>query len=286
MSAFARLVPNSSPIPPINYYALDLEKSELERALTELNASQVGAELKGRVATVGLCGTYEDGLKFIEDGGLEARTQLERIGTSSIPRYSMEHGRVGSFSSATSSHCDTTEEMDAATPRPSSEPRSPLHILFIGSSLGNFPRGEDATFLESLPLRPGSGDTLLLGMDHGNDARQIEAAYNDSKGITRKFVMNGLASAGRILGDKYLFDEDKWQYIGKYNKELRKCTAKLCVVKDADRYPQAATRRTTSRLATKRSSIPRRRCTSPSSRTNLFTSPFQIRYGVHLRPTV
>ena len=104
----------------------------------------------------------------------------------------------------------------------------PLHVLFIGSSLGNFMRGEDAAFLKSLPLRPsGSGDTLLLGMDHGTDARRIEAAYDDPRGISRKFVMNGLTSAGRALGDERLFDESRWEYVGTYNGELRGCAGAI-----------------------------------------------------------
>ena len=93
MSALARLVPNSSPTPPISYHALDLEQRELERTLMKLNASDVGAQLKGKVATAGLCGTYDDGLQFIEEGGLQDRTALERIDSAFSAQYSVE--RVG-----------------------------------------------------------------------------------------------------------------------------------------------------------------------------------------------
>ncbi|EJF63190.1 hypothetical protein DICSQDRAFT_55495 [Dichomitus squalens LYAD-421 SS1] len=221
LGALARLVPNPAPTPPISYHALDLEKRELERTLMELNSSHVGVELKGKVATAGLCGTYDDGLKFIVEGGLQDRNALERIDTAFGSQYPVERvGRDASPSSAASSRgrTDRTE----ATPPSTPGAQQPLHILFLGSSLGNFARGEDAAFLKSLPLRPGSGDTLLLGMDHGNDARRIEAAYNDSKGVTRKFIMNGLVSAGRALGDESLFAQDKWEYVGKYNEESRR----------------------------------------------------------------
>lgn len=73
-------------------------------------------------------------------------------------------------------------------------PQTPLHILFLGSSLGNFMRGDDAKFLQGLPLRPGFGDTLLLGLDHDNDPAEIVRAYNDSLGITRQFVIQGRIS--------------------------------------------------------------------------------------------
>jgi uncharacterized SAM-dependent methyltransferase len=93
--------------------------------------------------------------------------------------------------------------------------------MFLGSSLGNFSRAEGTAFLRSLPLRRGCGDTLLLGLDHDNQATKIEMAYSDLKGCTRRFIMNGLKAAGSALGDETMFNEDKWEYVGKYNKEER-----------------------------------------------------------------
>ncbi|TBU23116.1 histidine-specific methyltransferase, partial [Dichomitus squalens] len=94
--------------------------------------------------------------------------------------------------------------------------------LFLGSSLGNFTREDAAGFLRSLPLRSSSHDTLLLGMDHGNDAQKIRMAYNDTNGVSRRFVMNGLRCAGRVLGEERLFDQEKWEYVGTYNEQLRR----------------------------------------------------------------
>ena len=187
----------------------------------ELSNSNVGAEMRGKVSASGLCGTYDDGLKFIAEGGLEGRNVLSKLDTKVAEKYAVERvGRDPSPSSDSSrSHSDATE----ATPPSTPGSHQPLHILFLGSSLGNFTRGEDAEFLKSLPLRPGSGDTLLLGLDHDNDANKIELAYNDRKGITRNFIMNGLTCAGRALGDEDLFDESKWEYVGRYNEELRQC---------------------------------------------------------------
>ncbi|KAG8951718.1 hypothetical protein FRC04_005739 [Tulasnella sp. 424] len=104
---------------------------------------------------------------------------------------------------------------------------TPLHILFLGSSLGNFPRPDAVDFLKSLPLRPGSGDTLLLGLDHRNDGKTIELAYNDPAGWTTKFELNGLRVAERVLqgrGDEVdrdygeIFKKDGWTYEGKWNE--------------------------------------------------------------------
>ncbi|KAI4527071.1 hypothetical protein K525DRAFT_285956 [Schizophyllum commune Loenen D] len=76
-----------------------------------------------------------------------------------------------------------------------------LHILFFGSSFRNFQRDAWAAFLRILPLRPGSGDTLLLAMDHVNDKGKIDAAHNDSQGY-----------GGAVLGDEDMFDVKQWKY--------------------------------------------------------------------------
>jgi L-histidine Nalpha-methyltransferase / hercynylcysteine S-oxide synthase len=190
---------------PITYYALDLEQRELERALNGIETSELGENLAGRVKTKGMWGTYNDGLKFIEEGGLL-------------------NGRFANIfsTSPTSSGCISIEVSkslfsDSSSPSTLEEIQPPLHILFLGSSLGNFSREGAADFLRSLPLRPGTGDTLLLGLDHDNDKEKIEKAYNDSKGYTANFIFNGLRSAGRVLGNEKMFDEDKWEYVNRYN---------------------------------------------------------------------
>ena len=201
---------------PITYYALDLEQRELERTLSEIKTSELGEKLAGRVETKGMWGTYNDGLKFIKEGGLFNGRFTNGFSTS------IEPFRFPLSNSPTSSGCIPIEvsESLSSDSSPSStleETQPPLHILFLGSSLGNFPREETADFLRSLPLRPGSGDTLLLGLDHDNDKEKIEKAYNDSKGYTANFIFNGLRSAGRVLGNEKMFDEDKWEYVNRYN---------------------------------------------------------------------
>ncbi len=200
--------------PTITYYALDLEKRELERTLSELSTSDVGADIEGKVSTKGLCATYDDGLKFIKEGGLR-----QGLPTGDIQGYKIDSYDDTSSpeSSISSTECSRSREVTpASTP---DVDHIPTHILFLGSSIGNFSRGDDASFLRSLPLRPGSGDTLLLGLDHDNGRQKVELAYNDPKGFTRDFIMNGLKGAGRFLGDEHLFDPEKWEYVGTYNEE-------------------------------------------------------------------
>lgn len=226
----ARYAERNSLPQPITYYALDLEKRELERTLGEIDASEIGAHLLGKVATKGMCGTYDDGLRFLENGGL-ADVLPTLSGVSALRGCSPVSS--GSSSSDDGSTSAVLSDMDRS---PGSSPTTPLtpvedavdtmgegkreralHIMFLGSSIGNFPREEAASFLRSLPLRPGAGDTLLLGLDHDNEKHKIEEAYNDPKGYTRDFIMNGLKVAGRALGDDKLFDESKWEYVNRYD---------------------------------------------------------------------
>ena len=194
---------------PVTYYALDLERRELERALAEIETSEIGEMLTGKVETKGMWGTYNDGLKFIKDCGLLNKRFIDGYSRNTSP----------TSSSCTSTEMSQSPDSDSPPPPPIPEGivQLPLHIIFLGSSLGNFSREDAVDFLRSLPLRPGSGDTLLLGLDHDNDKEKIEEAYNDSKGYTARFIFNGLKAAGRALGAENMFVEDKWDYVNHYD---------------------------------------------------------------------
>ncbi|KAF7299791.1 hypothetical protein HMN09_00985100 [Mycena chlorophos] len=220
--ALSRLVEDEHPVAaPITYYALDLEERELHRTLGSIADSEVGQSLSNRVETKGLCATYEQGLKFAQTGGLQARSsRLVRDSDT----WKQLRDRDTSPMSSNSTNTASDSASDAATSPPSTpdETTTPVHLMFLGSSLGNFGRKDGADFLRSLPLRPGSGDTLLIGMDHANEKALIEEAYNDPRGYTAKFIMNGLKGAGRALGDETLFDEENWEYVNSYDITLRR----------------------------------------------------------------
>lgn len=189
-------------------------------------------------------GTYDEGLKFVEDGGLvengddhESYNGTDRGSEFGVAELAETDGNTrdaSPHSSASDAWSDQSRGTRVASNTPPSSLGSeghersshsslrPLHILFLGSSLGNFDRKGSISFLRSLPLRPGSGDTLLLGLDHDNATEKIELAYNDLKGLTKDFIMNGLKVAGRTLGDENLFEGAKWEYVNLYNEEERK----------------------------------------------------------------
>ena len=206
LSALARSVTNDA---LITYYALDLEKRELEQALTNIQKS-AGAALQGKVITKGICGTYDAGLKLITSVNSNHVLVITELTTSQLVE--------GTKSLMSSANTSVSESQDSLPGTPSSPPGPslpPLHIMFLGSSLGNFSRPEAVEFLRGLPLRSGSRDTLLIGLDHDNDLQQIKTAYNN--GPTENFIKNGLRVAGRVLGNENLFDKDNWEYINKYD---------------------------------------------------------------------
>jgi L-histidine Nalpha-methyltransferase / hercynylcysteine S-oxide synthase len=218
-SALSKIVPEQTTPAPISYYALDLERRELERTLDRLAASPTGPEMQGKVDVRGLWGTFEGGLRFAAEGGLQGREAAVAVAAALRSRSLSSDGATTQPSSPSSSKQDSIETAPSTPDAATLE--VPLHIVFLGFSLGNFPRGKDVEFLKALPLRAGKGDTLLIGLDHCTDSTRIVRAYNDRAGITRRFVLNGLKVAGRTLGDEYLFPPEKWEYVGRYNEKER-----------------------------------------------------------------
>ena len=207
--------------PPITYYALDLERRELVRTLEELNASGVGEQIREKFRTRGLCATYDEGIHFIRGGGLRSCDILNGFSMQSTGNHATDQTYTVDLPRLPPGNGAESFKMPPSIPR---SQQQPLHILFLGSSLGNFSRGDGAAFLRSLPLRVGAGDTILLGLDGNNDPTVVERAYNDERGVNRAFVMNSPRHARRILGGEQAFADGKWAYVGWYNQEERGCS--------------------------------------------------------------
>lgn len=84
----------------------------------------------------------------------------------------------------------------------------PVLVLFLGSNIGNFEPADALNFMRAIRrvLRP--GDALLLGADLKKDRRTLEAAYDDSLGVTRSFIVNELERINRELGANF----DLWTF--------------------------------------------------------------------------
>ncbi len=65
-------------------------------------------------------------------------------------------------------------------------------IAFLGSSIGNLNPIQCDRFIDKVTSALNSGDYFLLGIDLQKSPEILEAAYNDSQGVTAKFNLNML----------------------------------------------------------------------------------------------
>jgi L-histidine N-alpha-methyltransferase len=98
------------------------------------------------------------------------------------------------------------------------EPDGPRVVAFLGGTIGNFPPGSRRRFLRGLAklLRPGV-DHLLLGTDLVKDPAILEAAYDDSAGVTAEFNRNVLRVINRELDAD--FDVDAFEHVAFFDRE-------------------------------------------------------------------
>jgi len=97
------------------------------------------------------------------------------------------------------------------------EPAGPRLVPFLGGTIGNFPPGSRRRFLRSLAKVLGSDGHLLLGTDLVKDPRVIEAAYDDSDGVTAQFNLNVLHVLNRELGAN--FDVDGFEHVAFFDRQ-------------------------------------------------------------------
>jgi L-histidine N-alpha-methyltransferase len=89
-------------------------------------------------------------------------------------------------------------------------------FAFLGGTVGNLHPDERARFLAMLRGLMGPSDRLLLGTDLVKDRAVLEAAYDDSQGVTAEFNRNALHVLNRELdGD---FDPDRFEHVAFYDE--------------------------------------------------------------------
>ncbi|MFZ1218162.1 MAG: L-histidine N(alpha)-methyltransferase [Chthoniobacterales bacterium] len=112
---------------------------------------------------------------------------------------------------------DYLQELQLPVPR-----RKPDHVavVFPGSTIGNLEPEVAADFLRRVCRLCGKSGGLIIGVDLQKDPKILEAAYNDSAGVTAEFNLNLMVRANRELGAD--FDLPLWRHQAIYNeKEAR-----------------------------------------------------------------
>jgi L-histidine Nalpha-methyltransferase len=133
------------------------------------------------------------------------------------------HGVIGDFER----HLDRVPKPDGA----------PRLVALLGGTIGNFPPGTRRGLLRRIGGLLGPNDRLLLGTDLVKDPAVIEAAYDDSAGVTAEFNRNVLHVLNRELGAD--FSPESFDHVAFFDRrhdwvEMRLRARRPCTVLIAD----------------------------------------------------
>ena len=98
-------------------------------------------------------------------------------------------------------------------------------VYFPGSTIGNFEYDDALELLRVMYTEAGAGGALLIGVDLQKDAGVIEAAYNDSAGVTAAFNINMLRHLNREFGSD--FDLDAFEHRATYDLDEGRVVVEL-----------------------------------------------------------
>jgi L-histidine Nalpha-methyltransferase len=89
-------------------------------------------------------------------------------------------------------------------------------FAFLGGTIGNLLPAERKLFLRQLREQMGRGDRLVIGTDLVKDRSVLEAAYNDTAGVTAEFNRNVLRVINEGLDAN--FDPDAFEHVAFFDE--------------------------------------------------------------------
>jgi L-histidine N-alpha-methyltransferase len=95
------------------------------------------------------------------------------------------------------------------------QPGQRILVLFLGSTIGNFDRPADVSFLRQVRIILQPNDALLLGTDLEKPVPRLIQAYDDALGVTAAFNLNLLARINRELDADFVVQ--KFQHEARFN---------------------------------------------------------------------
>jgi L-histidine Nalpha-methyltransferase len=98
-------------------------------------------------------------------------------------------------------------------------------IAFLGGTIGNLYSDARHDFLRRIADLLDAGDRLLLGTDLVKEPARLEAAYDDSAGVTAEFNKNVLAVLNRQLGAD--FDLGAFEHVARYDETEERMDIRL-----------------------------------------------------------
>ncbi len=88
-------------------------------------------------------------------------------------------------------------------------------VVILGGTIGNLAPQAARTFISSIHSELTSGDFFLLGVQLETNIKRIEAAYNDSAGVTGEFNKNILHVMQEMVGAT--LNPDSFEHVARYN---------------------------------------------------------------------
>jgi L-histidine N-alpha-methyltransferase len=119
---------------------------------------------------------------------------------------------------------DFTQQMDAIPIE------HPSMICFLGGTIGNMDPEESTAFLRGISQNLKPGDRVMVGFDMVKDRCLMEAAYNDSRGITARFNKNILGVLNHQLEAD--FDDGDFDHLAFFNGAESRIEMHLVANKD------------------------------------------------------
>jgi len=140
-----------------------------------------------------------------------SEVMVERVAERLVARYSglTVHGVVGDFLA----HLGAIPEGGRRL------------VAFLGGTIGNFEPERGRTFLSGVSDQLAAGDHVLLGTDLIKDVATVEAAYNDSRGVTAAFNLNILTVVNRLADAD--FDRSAFRHRAFWNPERHRIEMRL-----------------------------------------------------------
>ena len=90
-------------------------------------------------------------------------------------------------------------------------------VVILGGTVGNMGAEAGPAFLSSIYDEMDQGDYFLLGVQLITDVDRLEAAYNDSAGITAAFNKNMLSVLKSVIGAE--FDPEAFEHVARFNQD-------------------------------------------------------------------
>ncbi len=116
-------------------------------------------------------------------------------------------------------------------PEPAVEPARHI-VYFPGSTIGNFSRDDAIDLLKQVRQVVNGNGALLVGVDLIKPRKVVEAAYNDTAGVTAKFNKNILARINRDHAGA--FDPSRFEHDAVYDEEHHRIEMRLISCEEQD----------------------------------------------------